>query len=830
MTDNPAPTEATTGNDLLYRATVDDQTAAFFNRFDANVAKSGATANTGFGNVTKASEGSNASLTKLAAAFGLATSISTMFFNVVAKGVRDLENLVAESVQAASLYDRLGTTMYVLGQRYGYDKAQLDAYQTSMEKQNMSMSGARQAVVRMLQSNIDLSKAEQIAKLAADASVITNTSVATSMDRIIRSIQVLQPRYLRTMGIYVDVRKANEDYAKSMGTTVALLDETTKRHIFLDAVLEKAKDTQGAYTASLTTAAGQTQLQQQHLADLKVTLGELAQPALLEWLRTQNELLEKALKWLNDNKGELKKLSSLVGSELALAFKDLLKIVNGVFTVFSNVLNKFGEWGNAIAGIQEPPGVKKTSDDLQVINNVITAGIKLLGLYGATFAWVGTQIAEEAAITTAYWKAVFSGDMVEANRLQAIHNSAAWKLQVQIDAADAFDAKILETVNILNDGEKAKTDFAGVPLVTDDQIAALDQLDKGLQDLHDKLEQQAADAATKKTRDAIETALKDGWKQEDMARDLSSTINGIEAQGQDDKLKLVQDYAQKRWQVEHDYVLALKKLKENFEFDANEAARRRDAVEMLALSRKYNKDLKDLKDNKTEQSGTSKKSYDTAVKDLNDSLQKQVKKANDTYRKQEEDLYRSKRRDMVIQQLHDKWTLEDIQTQTGRELQVLINQYNALDGATHNGLVEMLNEWGWYFGALNTMIAGNSGIMGSAMPFRNNNNSATSPNNVPPTNPNSNNSSSGTTKPPTNPYKWGPIIGQAGQVTSFLTPSGISRPAALDTVPVSRLPSVSPTSGTVRKEVAVTVNGNGLNPYIQRQLVRTLTEIERNSP
>ena len=138
-----------------------------------------------------------------------------------------------------------------------------------------------------------------------------------------------------------------------------------------------------------------------------------------------------------------------------------------------------------------------------------------------------------------------------------------------------------------------------------------------------------------------------------------------------------------------------------------------------------------------------------------------------------------------------------------------MDQYTALDGATQDGLNQMLADWAWYFTSLNKLIGAGTGT-GTVGDI---------PDPVPG---------------PTN--KTGDIpdtvknVGQAGQVTGMLTPFGISRPAALDTVPVSRLPLVSPSSGHSRKDIAVTVDGNGLNPYIQRQLVRTLTEIERNSP
>lgn len=479
--------------------------------------------------------------------------------------------------------------------------------------------------------------------------------------------------------------------------------------------------------------------------------------------------------------------------------------------------NQFSNW---IAGIKEPAGIKDTTTGVTLLVNALNAGIKVLSMFAGAMAYAGVIAGENAVLYYSWVKAMIDGNAILSNKIAENILTGKASTIILADAQNAYNQTLLNGVEILNQIGAARDDASnGPPVVDEAEIQALETFNQGLQDLHDKLEQQAADAATKKTRDAIENALQDAWKQEDMARDLAESLADIEANGQDDKLKLVKDYADKRWKVEHDYAIALKKLKENFEFDANEAARKRDAVELLALSRKYNKDLKDLKDNKKEQNSEAKKNYDDAVKDLNDSLQKQVKKANDAYQKQEDDLYRSKQRDAIIQQLHDKWALEDIQIQTDRELKALVDQYNALDGATQDGLNQMLSDWGSYYTDLGKIIgAGQAGVnaalAGSVQGY------------TPP---------AGGTGPIKN---YSPIQngGQAGQVTSFLTPSGvdtpfgISRPAALDTVPVSRLPTVAPASGTVRKELAVTVNGNGLNPYIQRQLVRTLSEIERNSP
>jgi hypothetical protein len=806
------------GDELLYRASVEDNTQQFFDKFDQNVAQTGSNATTGFNQVTTASNNSNAGLTRLAVAFGLAASVSTMFFNMIAKGVRDLEAFVSESVQAAAQYDRMGTTLDTLGKAQGYSLEQLQAYQKGLEAQNISMEGARTVLVRMLQAEMNLKDADAILKLAQDASVITNTSVATSMDRIVKSIQVLQPRYLRTMGIYVDVRKEEENYAKANNTTVVSLDEVTKRHIFLEAVLEKAKDIQGAYTASLATAAGQAQLGQQKLDNLKVTFGELAQPVYYQWLKTINELLSKLQTWLDTNQGEFRKLAAEVGGDTAIVFKGLFNLITGAANAFDHLLILMGGWGNAIAGIKEPVALKDAANDMDAFNNAITAGTQLIGMFRAGWNSLMSQMADNLVWIDMNLKLIFAGDWTDLAKLNSAASIAEFTAKRIEDANNAAKGPLEETSQLLNDANKAQKDWGDLPVVPSDaEIAALDTFNQGLQDLHDKLEEQAAQAAIQKTRDAIEAALKDAWQQEDMAQNLADDINGIEATGQEDKLKIVQDYAQKRYTIEKDYEDSLKKLRDNFEFDADEAARKRDAVALLALSRKYDKDLKDLKDNKATQQQTAKQSYDQAVKDLNKSTQDQVKKAEDAYNKQEQALATSKQRDEIIQKLHDQWAAEDLATQTAKDLKALVDSYVANDTATQDGLNQMKTDWGAYFPWLINYINSQAPLVQASL---NNMMSGGTPSG----------SISGQRTGSNPKANASNITGQAGNVTSFLTPGGIDRPAALQAVPVSRLPSVASSGGTTRKELDVKVSGDGLNPYIQRQLVRTLAEIERNSP
>jgi hypothetical protein len=83
------------------------------------------------------------------------------------------------------------------------------------------------------------------------------------------------------------------------------------------------------------------------------------------------------------------------------------------------------------------------------------------------------------------------------------------------------------------------------------------------------------------------------------------------------------------------------------------------------------------------------------------------------------------------------------------------------------------------------------------------------------------------------PYDYGtgrPGIGQGGRVSQMMLDreSSLAERLFKNAVP-SPIPRV-PASGTVdRKVLEVKVSGDGLSPYIQRQVANALLEIERNA-
>jgi hypothetical protein len=124
----------------------------------------------------------------------------------------------------------------------------------------------------------------------------------------------------------------------------------------------------------------------------------------------------------------------------------------------------------------------------------------------------------------------------------------------------------------------------------------------------------------------------------------------------------------------------------------------------------------------------------------------------------------------------------------------------AMDGMTAAGLRKIYDQWGAYFQHLGTMITGWSQWIAAGVTF------------------------SGLSNPALNPKLPTVTKGQAGIVSQMLVPEALKMAPS-----IGQTPYTTPSSTNYEKrDIKITVDGNALSPYIQRVVVNTLMEIERN--
>ena len=204
--------------------------------------------------------------------------------------------LIKDAAVTAARFETLGIVMHTVGKNMGYTKGQMDQLSTGLQKAGISMLASRDALTRMAQANLDLSKASKLARVAQDAAVIGNINSSESFQRLVYGIQSAQIEVLRTIGINVNFERSYAAVAKATGRTVNSFSEAEKVAIRMNAVLEAGNAIAGTYEASMQTVGKQIGSLERHFENLKVIAGEVFTPAMSEIVRA----LTGSVEGLND--------------------------------------------------------------------------------------------------------------------------------------------------------------------------------------------------------------------------------------------------------------------------------------------------------------------------------------------------------------------------------------------------------------------------------------------------------------------------------------------------------------------------------------------------
>ena len=184
-------------------------------------------------------------------------------------------SFVNEASQLSQRYNELGIVLNIVGKNAGLMKSEVDATTEAVRKQGISMIESRQIVTRMIQSQIDLSKATELARLAQDAAVIGQINSSEALDRLVFGITSAQVEVLRGIGINVSFEQSYTKLAKEIGVTQNALTEQQKLQARLNVVLDEASKITGVYEGAMENAGKQMRSTQRLVEDLKVKVGSL---------------------------------------------------------------------------------------------------------------------------------------------------------------------------------------------------------------------------------------------------------------------------------------------------------------------------------------------------------------------------------------------------------------------------------------------------------------------------------------------------------------------------------------------------------------------------
>lgn len=226
----------------------------------------------------KEMEALSSTATKLAVGFGAVAA---------AGGV-----LLGSSIRLAARVETLGVVTARLGQNVGMTEVQVRGLEEAIKKKGITTQAARQSIALMIQAEIDLAHATQLARIAQDAAVIANMNSSEAFNTLVYAISSGNVRMLRTLGIQVLFEDAYSKMAETLGKNTDALTDQERVQARVNVVLEAGKNIAGSYEAAMSTAGKQLLSLDRHLEESRRMLGEMWLPAFAAVIASVTESLE----------------------------------------------------------------------------------------------------------------------------------------------------------------------------------------------------------------------------------------------------------------------------------------------------------------------------------------------------------------------------------------------------------------------------------------------------------------------------------------------------------------------------------------------------------
>lgn len=839
---------------IVYRAEVLDNTKTFFDTFDRNVSKSAANGASSFESFSRSILPAGNATNVLAGAIG---GLSVEIVRFAGEALANFRDFIVEATNAATSANLLGDTIAFLGERTGRTKTEVQELEESIKSQGVSIRAAREFMIAMVRAQLDFSQASELVRVAQDAAVISQRSVSESLTRLISAIQKSEPRLLDELGLQVRREEAYKRVAVQLNKSVSNLSEYERRQGFVNEILRKATVFSGAYEATLGNVGRQSVEVSRFTDDLKVQLGQLFQPSRAALVQEYTRQLQSALKWFEENTEAVDLLGKSIGDATTLVLRLVSALLQTAVNVPSTIKNagvEVAQYFAAIFDIASPEEIAKRTESLSTyffqalsivggfINASVTAIINSLKLVDyvvdATIAKIRGNNDEVRKNLEGFQNLYdnFTGELKSSFESGVVNVATYTGLMGEAkDATEDFGDASIDVLGSLDEGLEQTNEEV------EKMISKFKDLRKSLQNLLDKREVDAIEREFDELERIAIEAIRNAQQREDIERKYQERIAKIresaaeastdyEAEATEERVKLAEDAAKRRADIERDYVRTVEDIMNQFAFDVTELARSRDAVGILRLIRQRKKDLsdaatdrsRDLEDEAREQEERQadlESRLKKRRKTIEDSLQKELEAAEEARIRDLEDLERNQQRELLIREIQERFKEQARQREFARELQQFEEQYRELLDTLDVNLDTQTLQWVLYFNNLFDLVDTNLSDIEALY-------NAFSPKIGLPTAP-----QPGTNVPPPLPGRsptggrGTPTIGQGGIVSQLL---GNNIPSlAQFRAPIVNIGSTGGVN--TNKRIEVVVDAPTLEPYIQRVLVTTIAEIERNS-
>ncbi len=248
----------------------------------------------------KAAHGASSSIDGMTAAMVKGATAGSLLADAIKSAVAWAKEFTVGSVMMAAENAKAEASLKALATAHGVGAAAATKQVAAIEEIGFEFTEAAHAVQRLIVADMDLAKAEGLAKLAKNAAAVQNVSAGEAMDAIVLSIESGASRGLRTLGLFVDFQKEVLIQELKLGRALTDAEEKQVRY---NTVMREGAKIQGAHAAASQTVEGQLGALRREFNNLREDIGAKFQDdlrtlignlrGLVGWLKENTDLLTK---------------------------------------------------------------------------------------------------------------------------------------------------------------------------------------------------------------------------------------------------------------------------------------------------------------------------------------------------------------------------------------------------------------------------------------------------------------------------------------------------------------------------------------------------------
>lgn len=233
----------------------------------------------------------DASANQLAGTLG-GTLTAAVGMLAAAFGALKIGEFLKDATMTAARTEVLGTVLNVVGKNAGVSQGQLALLEEQVKSLGITTQGARESIIKFIQSGLPLAKVAELARLSQDSAVIAGINSAEALDRLVRGIQTGQIELIRSAGVFVSIEQELNKFAKTTGKAREGITDLERQTVILNAVLAQGEKLAGNYEAAMGDVGKQMTSLPRFFEELQNAIGTFFLPVMEDAVKVLGDLLK----------------------------------------------------------------------------------------------------------------------------------------------------------------------------------------------------------------------------------------------------------------------------------------------------------------------------------------------------------------------------------------------------------------------------------------------------------------------------------------------------------------------------------------------------------